>query len=196
MKDSKHNNSIEMDVTTNLPKPTLDLEKEKFTLLVPQIPIAPLDIQSFESLKQATIELFKQSKRLIQIFSFSLDKRILNNREIEQTMTKLLRTSRYAKVQCLIYDEKELQGFDHRIVSLAQRFTSFIEIRVIPDDLKNTIIGYYIIDKQFMIYRSNREKYEARLFKQRQIDVKDKMKHFEDVWQQSRPASFLRALNL
>ncbi|PHS15664.1 MAG: hypothetical protein COA86_13355 [Kangiella sp.] len=193
MKDLGNNNSIEIDVTTNLPKPILDLEMEKSTHLAP---LAPLNIQSFESLKLATLNLFKQSKRLIQIYSFSLDKRILNNREIELTMTKLLRTSRYAKIQCLIYDEKELQGFDHRIVSLAQRFTSFIEIRVIPEDLKNTNAGYYIVDKQFMIYRSNRENYEALLFKQRQIEVKDKIKHFEDVWQQSRPASFLRALHL
>lgn len=156
----------------------------------------PVNIQSFEELKQATLDLFKRSKRIIQIYSFSLDKRILNNREIELTMTKLLRSSRNAKVQCLIYDEKELQGFDHRIISLAQRFSSFIEIRIIPDDFKMTNIGYYLIDRQFMIYRSNRENYEALQFNQRRIEVKDKLKHFEDVWQQSQPASFLRALHL
>jgi hypothetical protein len=47
-----------------------------------------------------------------------------------------MRSSRNAKIQCLIYDEKELQGYDNRFISLAQKFTSFIEIRVIPEDLK------------------------------------------------------------
>ena len=84
-------------------------------------------------------ELFIKSKRLIQIYSSSLDKRILSNREIELSITKLIRSSRNAKIQCIIYDAKELQGFDHRIVSLAQRFTSLIDIKIIPDDYKNTI---------------------------------------------------------
>ena len=190
MKDLNNNDSADIDVSTSIPKPSLELADENSILPT------PLTIQSFESLKQSTLELFKQSNRIIQIYSFSLDKRILNNREIEQTIIKLLRKSRYAKIQCLIYDERELQSFDHRIVSLAQRFTSFIEVRVIPEDFKNTTVGYYLIDKQFMIYRSNREKYEALLYKQRHIDVKDKMKHFENLWQQSRSASFLRALHL
>ncbi|MFT6732165.1 MAG: hypothetical protein ACJAS9_000341 [Polaribacter sp.] len=184
------NNSIEIDVSTNLSKSTHELASKVSTNS------APLHIQNFESLKQATLNLFRQSKRIIQIYSFSLDKRILNNREIELTLTKLLRSSRNAKIQCLIYDEKELQGVDHRIVSLAQRFTSFIEIRVIPENFKKTISGFYLVDKKFMIYRSNREKYEALQFNQRQIELKDKLNYFEDVWQQSRPASFLRALHL
>ena len=155
-----------------------------------------LMISRLEDLKLATVDLFRSSRRSIQIYSSSLDKRILSNRDIEQAVIKLLRSNRNAKIQCLIFDEKELQGHDHRIVNLAQRFTSFIEIKVIPDEYKGTISGYYLSDKKEMVYRTNREKFDARIFKLPQQEVIDKTKHFDALWQQSRPASFLRALHI
>ncbi len=195
MKNISKSNATETGININA-QGNVNAKETESSESLPSQNSPKLSIQNLASLKQATLELFRKSKRLIQIHSFSLDKRILSNREIELSITQLIRSSRKAKVQCLIYDEKELQGFDHRIVSLAQRFTSFIEIKIIPNDYKNTISGFYLVDQQFMLYRSNREKYEAIQFNQRQIEVKDKVKYFEDIWQQSRPASFLRSLHL
>jgi len=153
-------------------------------------------IQSLAQLKQQTNDIFAYAKKSVQIYSHGLDPRILNNRETEQQLIHFIKKSRYSKVQILIYDEQLLRGTDHRLVALAQRFTSYIEIKVVDKDHHENPFGFYLVDHQTMIYRNNVERYEAEKFQMPHFAIKDKSKLFDTIWQSSSPASFLRALHL
>jgi len=153
-------------------------------------------IDSLAQLKQETNDLFGYAKQRIQIYSHDLDPRILNNRETEQQLIRFIKKSRSCKVQILIYDEQFLRGIDHRLVALAQRFTSYIEIKIVAKDYHENPFGFYLVDGRTMIYRNNVEKYEAEIFHMPHFAIKDKSKLFESIWQSSSPASFLRALHL
>jgi len=153
-------------------------------------------IDSLAQLKQETNELFAYAKQRIQIYSHDLDPRILNNRETEQQLIRFIKKSRSCKVQILIYDEQRLRGIDHRLVALAQRFTSYVEIKVVAKDHHEIPFGFYLADERTMIYRNNVERYEAEKLQMPNFTIKDKSKLFDSIWQASSPASFLRALHL
>ena len=89
-----------------------------------------------------------------------------------------------------------MRGIDHRLVSLAQQFTSTIQIRIVPRDYHENPFGFYIVDSRTMIYRSNVERYEAEKLRMPDFRIKDKSKLFETIWQSSAQASFLRALHI
>ena len=153
-------------------------------------------IDSLTQFKQETADLFAIAKQTIQIYSHGLDPRILNNRQVEKHLLGFVKRSRNSRVQILIYDEQRLRGIDHRLVALAQRFTSYIDIRVVPRDFHENPFGFYLVDDRTMIYRSNVERYEAEKLQMPNFVIKDKSKLFRTIWQSSSPASFLRALHI
>jgi len=153
-------------------------------------------IGSLSQLKEETSDIFTSATQSIQIYSHGLDPRILNNRQIEKDILDFVKRSRKSKVQILIYNERFLRGIDHRLVTLAQRFTSFIEIRVVPKDFHENPFGFYLVDNRTMVYRSNVERYEAEKLVMPNFIIKDKSKLFHTIWQSSSPASFLRALHI
>ena len=153
-------------------------------------------LQSLQDLRQHAVSIFASAKQKIQVYSRNLDPRILNNRDIEQAITRFVRSSRFVQVELLITDERNLQGVDHRLVSLAQNFTSFIKIRVIPKDYHENYFAYYLIDGRRIIYRNNADRFESEVHQLPSSLIKQKSKYFDEVWQQSSPASHLRALHL
>lgn len=153
-------------------------------------------INSLTQLREETSDIFRTAKQSIQIYSHGLDPRILNNRQVEKNIVDFVKRSRNSKVQILIYDELLLRGIDHRLVSLAQKFTSFISIRVVAKDFHENPFGFYLVDNRTMVYRSNVERYEAEKLTMPNFVIKDKSKFFHTIWQSSSPASFLRALHL
>lgn len=155
-----------------------------------------LVIGSLEQLKQQTCEIIGSAKQSVKIYSQGLDPRILNNREIEKYLTAFVKKSRASKIQLLIYNEQLMRGIDHRLVSLAQKFTSYVDIKVVPRDYHENPFGFYLVDNRHMIYRSNVERYEAEQLTVPNFLIKEKTKLFDSIWQSSTPASFLRALHL
>jgi hypothetical protein len=151
-------------------------------------------VSSLDALKSETVELFSQAKRKIQIYSPLLDPRILNNHAINQAVSQFIRSSRYAKLEILIKDQRQLQQLDHGLVRLAQKFSSNIEIKVIPKDHQDNLFAFYLIDSRQLMYRTNFERFETELIKPPHFKIKEIDKLFAEVWQQAEIASQLRNL--
>jgi len=153
-------------------------------------------ISSLQQLRQEAHDIFQNADRVIQLYTHNLDPRVLNNREIERALMNFVKKSRASKLQILIYDEELMRGIDHRLVALAQQFTSYVQIRVVSRDYHENPFGFYIVDGRTMIFRNNIERYEAEILNMPDFSLKDKSKLFETIWQLSPPASFLRSLHL
>jgi len=153
-------------------------------------------IKSLVELQKASVALFQEAKHNICIYSKDIDPRILNNREVESQLISFIKKIRNSRIKILIKNEQELMGLDHRLVALAQRFTSYIEIKLIPNDYHENNFGFYLIDSRKIIYRSNNERYEAEQIQLPSSLIVEKTKLFEKIWQTASPASFLRGLYL
>jgi hypothetical protein len=153
-------------------------------------------ITSLNELKLEAGMLFKNAKRKIQIYTHNLDPRILSHPKIETTLKEFIRSSRYAKVEILIYDERNLQNVDHRLVRLAQNYTSNVTIKVVPKDYHENHFAFYLVDERKILYRASSERYETEYLHVPNSKINEKSRYFNDIWQQSDPASHLRALHL
>jgi hypothetical protein len=153
-------------------------------------------ITSLDELKLESALLFKNAKRKVQIYSHNLDPRILNHPKIESALKDFIRSSRYAKVEILIYDERNMQNVDHRLVRLAQNFTSNVTIKVVPKDYHENHFAFYLVDDRKILYRSSSERFETEYLQVPNSKINEKSHYFSDIWQKSDPASHLRALHL
>ncbi len=153
-------------------------------------------ITSLDELQREACILFKTAKKKIQIYSYNLDPRILNNSQIEAVIKEFIRSSRYVKLEILIYDERNMQNVDHRLVRLAQIFTSSIQIKVVPRDFHENPFAFYLVDGRRMLYRSNAERFETEYRQVPDSNINKQTRYFDELWQKSDPASHLRALNI
>ncbi len=147
-------------------------------------------------LKLASYRMFAQAKHRIDILSYDLEPRVLSERNIEQAISQLARRSRYSEIRLLVFDTRQLQSSDHRLVSLSQQLSSFISIRVLAKDFQQIPYGFYLVDDAGVIYRSSHSDYDAKIFFNDKNKVREYRKQFDEMWQQSRVASELRALSL
>jgi hypothetical protein len=152
--------------------------------------------ETLGELKRNSLEAFASAQKKIQLYTHNLDPRILNNREFEKQCLRLVRLSRYARIEILIKDETCLNGIDHRLVNIAQRYTSYMGIKVIPKDFHENLFAFYLIDGRTLIYRRVADRFEAEIHQVPSSQLKRRSKYFDEVWQQASPASHLRALNL
>ena len=96
----------------------------------------------------------------------------------------------------LIVDDKTGVGCYNRTVELAQRLSSFIEIRTLKDTSMQCNEGLTLVDFDSCIYRKNFEdysgfaNYSSRLLAQR---LEQKFEHF---WQFAKPSQELRRLSI
>jgi hypothetical protein len=156
----------------------------------------PFFISRATELQLATYRLFAQAKRRVDIFSYDLDPRVLSDRNIESAISSLARKSRYSEIRLLVFSTRQLQSYDHRLVSLSQQLSSFITIRELAKDFEQTPFAFYLVDDCGLIYRPNHSEYTAQVYFNEKLKVAEYRKQFEDMWQHSRIASELRALSL
>ena len=149
---------------------------------------------SLSEIREQAVCLFDGGQRKIQIYTENLDPRILNTRDMERTLLRFIRKSRNVRIEILIIDERNVQSSDHRLVSLAQKYTSFISIRVIPRDYHENHFAFYLVDGRQLIYRTVAERFESEVHQVPSVKLKQMSKYFDDVWEQSSPAIHLRAL--
>ncbi len=141
-------------------------------------------------------QLCAQSSQQIDVFSYSLDPMVLNHRSIELQMSAFARKNRQSMIRLLIIDPLALQSVNHRLVSLSQNLSSFVSIRVVPDDYKNIPYNYMLFDRYGYIYKSIHTQLEATVCFKDTLKVKELHKEFDEIWQLSRIASEFRALGI
>lgn len=196
--NSANSNPVNCDsANSNIEKNTPnDSETMEISPLELDKPVAPYRTESLADLKTEVLNYFRLAKQKIQVYTKNLDPRLLSNREIEQTISRFIRTSRNVRVELLITEERALQGVDHRLVNLAQRYTSYITIKIIPKDFHENPFAYYLVDGRYMLYRTLADRYECEIHQLPSSKLKQMSKYFDEVWEQSDPAIHLRALHL
>ncbi|MGX5174166.1 DUF7931 domain-containing protein [Aliikangiella sp. IMCC44653] len=151
---------------------------------------------SLSDLKTATQEQFSQAQKKVQLYTPNLDPRVLNDRSLESIASRFIRSSRFARIDILIKDESLLRGVDHRMVSLAQNFSSYVKIKIIPKDFHENYFGFYLFDGKNLLFRNQFERFETECLVLPNSKVKQMSKYFDELWQSAAPASGLRALHI
>lgn len=151
-------------------------------------------ISSLSELVQTIESEFSCARQKIQLFTHNLDQRILNFPRLESLLKSFIRSSPHARVEALIYDERNLQNIDHCLLRLAQNFPSYIQIKIVPNQFQQDLSAFYLIDGRSLLYRNLADQYQTEYLRVPNFKVKEKSKLFNEIWQQSEPASHIRAL--
>lgn len=144
----------------------------------------------------ACLHLAEQAHRTLRIFSYDLDASLFDQQLFIDAVKQLALRGRSSHIQILLQNNERVQKEGHRLVELARKLTSKIEIRHPHSDYIDTTENFIIADTTGYIRRRMHSRYEGEMNFNDPLVTKHLADHFSTIWERSEPDSSLRRLYL
>ncbi len=157
---------------------------------------ALFEVNTRAALAQVSLALATQARRTLDIVSRHLDAPLYDNEAFAVAVKHLALSHRSARIRLLILDPQPLLGQGHRLIELATRLTSFIEIRTPSPQHCSFNEALLIADNQGYVRRQFADRYEAEVdfcSRQRAAALTER---FEQMWQRGQLDANFRRLHL
>ena len=146
-----------------------------------------IPIGSSDEHRAVVLALAEQAKRSLHIFSWNLDRRVFDNQALIDAMTRLALASPRTRIEILLQDPQPAVRSGHRLVNLAQRLSSSIEIRRPAEEFKELNHCFVVADETGILVQEQASRYEAVANFSARKEAGDLMKTFRTIWQRSAP---------
>ena len=151
-----------------------------------------VDIDTSEACRLAAVSMARQAARSIDIVSRRLDPQMYDNDEFCQAVSRMVIGSKRARVRVLVRHVEPLVRRGHRLLNLAQRLSSFIELRVPAPEFDDYNGAFLIADGAGTIERRLSDRFEASVNFNDPRTAQELGRHFEDMWRTATPDMNLR----
>lgn len=121
-------------------------------------------------------------KRSLDILSIDLSPARFN-RDITQAISKLARYHKNVRIRILVQNTRQLVGFTHPLVNLAQRLPTSISIRKLNEAPERPEQGYAIIDKRRLLYFNDEREAKGFANYEAAAECEHFFESFERMWQ-------------
>lgn len=153
-------------------------------------------LETSEEHRLATARMVQQCRRTVYIVSPNLDPAVYDVAEFCSTLMHVLLENRRMKVRVLVHDAQSLVRHSHRLLGVAGRLPSFVEIRKPGPDHKDYNGGMFIADGKGYVTRRTGERYvgQANFHDPREAALL--IEEFEEMWQKSTVDADLRKFHI
>ena len=155
-----------------------------------------IPIDSSEDNQAAALHLVSQGGRSLDIFSHDLEPRIYDTPDFTDAVRALAIKTRDMQVRILVNDPDFIIKHGHRLIDLARRLTSHMEIRKLHEDYCNKPEAYLVVDKRGLLHRKLASRYEAVVNFNNPMTATELYHHFSEMWERSRQYMDFRQLNI
>ena len=153
-------------------------------------------IDTSEECRLAALSMVRQAARGIDIVSRQLDPRMYDNREFCEAVNQLIVGSRRARVRALVRHTDAIIKRGHRLVTLLQRLSSFIEVRVPAREYDEYNAAFLIVDGVGVIHRTLSDRFDGTVSFNDPRMGRELTRQFEEMWQTAVPDASLRRSHL
>jgi predicted DNA-binding protein with PD1-like motif len=157
---------------------------------------SPIELSSAADNHDVTLAMIRQARREIYLLSYDLDSMILDHEDIISALSDFARDNRFSHVHILLQTPEKAMRHGHRLVSLAQRLSSSIQIHQPGEEHRSVIESFIVVDGIGVIRRQFADRFEGIANFKAPIDARDMRAHFVSMWERSTPEIRLRRLQL
>lgn len=154
-------------------------------------------LSGLEESREALLELVGLAHYSIQWFSQDLEYLVTDNEEFYNAIFAFCRRSHTSKLQILLHDSKSLMSRGHRLINLAQKLSSRIEIRATNIDIvKQQPSAFLLVDNRHYYLKPVATQWQAKLQLDNPMESNNKQSLFIEAWDISPPDSQVRRLGI
>lgn len=155
-----------------------------------------LSTERAPELVEATRDLLAGARREICIYTRDLEPAIYEDPEVLEAVRKVAVSGRGASVRILLQDPARVVREGHRLVDLAHRLSSVVQIRRPSEEDRNYPGAYALTDSGGYLYRTFGDRFDAEgdlCYPPRRDELK---RLFDEVWERAESPPELRRLGL
>lgn len=156
----------------------------------------PVEVETSLEVLQASLALVSQARKTVEIVSRHLDPAVYDNAEFCRAMRRFCLGSRRARVRIIIIDSRPTVGRGHQLIELAQRLSTFVEIRKPGRDHANYNSAFLIADRVGSLHRMLADRFEGRVNFNDPRTAQGLSEQFESMWNSATPDPNVRRLSL
>lgn len=155
-----------------------------------------IQIDSKNENYHACLKMAEQSKRTLEIISRDLDPLIYDHPDFIEAVKKLALKSRHSRIRIIVCEINSIVRRGHRMIELASRLSSFIDIRKPANEFLDYNEGLLLADQTGYVHKKNADRYEAKLNFNDKRQSKILLKEFDEMWATAKPDPNLRRMSI
>ena len=137
-----------------------------------------------------------QGRRSALLFTRTLDPLLYDTAAFATGLSQLVRSFPQSYCQVLLQDPEGFAAQDHRLVSLAQALSSFIQLRVAPQEARDELQAFLTVDGLGYLRRPNSAVYEGNASFNDPREVRELEHRFGQWWEQGSDLIAARRLHI
>lgn len=145
--------------------------------------------------RDAACELARNARLQLNILTYAFEREIYGHSDFTRAVQQLCTGHSRARVRVLIHSPEWASRSGHRLVELARRLSSFIELREMNDQDKELTSEVLIADEQSLLLRDSPDVVQARYYPDDMRLAGGWLKRFEGLWNGGEAVQALRQLN-
>lgn len=123
--------------------------------------IGPIAIRGADAIRDQCLALAEQARRELLIFSRDLDPLYYDQRPFLDAVQRLALDVPRPSVRVLLVEPRPVVADGHRLIELARRLTSRIEMRRVGEDDRERVDAFLIADNRGYCWRPFADRHEA-----------------------------------
>jgi hypothetical protein len=165
---------------------------------LPPLPVAePLVPQDRKEALAAIERLLADTRHELAILTHDLDPALLDVAPVLEAIQRIALSGRRARIRVLVREPRKATTHGHRLIALAQRLPSAIELRVPQEDRDlDDVSACLLNDRHGYLHRPLAARSEGTGSTCAPGPHRQLLAHFDEVWERALPATELRALAL
>ncbi|MET0065610.1 MAG: GNAT family N-acetyltransferase [Candidatus Thiodiazotropha sp.] len=155
-----------------------------------------VSLERIEDHQIHTTRLIRQARRNLCFLSYDLEPAVYEQPACLDALKTLALRSRYSRIRILLQDNRRVLQQGHRLVDLAQRLTSTIEIRKPAQEHIDMEENFLYVDDCGYLQRPQRSHLAATVDYNDRVRVNRLAERFDEVWAAATPDRELARLHL
>ncbi|GAA0888527.1 GNAT family N-acetyltransferase [Rhodanobacter soli] len=146
---------------------------------------------------EARLQLLRDARHRLSIYLPLLGNDAYASVEELAELRRVAISGRGAQIRILLHDPAAALRNDHRLVALAQRLSSAIQIRTPVEEADLAYISAYLLnDAGGYLFLPEADRAQGRAARHDRASQAPLLQHFDEVWERAEPASELQALGI
>jgi predicted GNAT family N-acyltransferase len=141
-------------------------------------------------------DMAAQTRRELCLLSHNLEKDIFDQTAFLRSVKELAVRSRFSRIRILLQDHRKAVKQGRRLIELARRLSSSIEIHIPAEDWLELPENFLLADRHGYVHRELSSEFAASADYHAPLVVERLLARFETIWETSQPDTELRRLYL
>jgi hypothetical protein len=139
-------------------------------------------ISTQEEMRQAVIDVAREAKRKVSIFTHDLEPGIYDDPDFLEVIKRCVLSQTYARIRVLIADPSRAIKIGNSFVYLGRRLNTYIEFRNVREDLRTHAESFCIADDTALVYRLQANRWEGIADTYEPAVAKLYSRMFDEIW--------------